>query len=86
MTEFLSLLLIVTWPSLSYLTRASFSPNPINILIGNIIIGTFGSVASSSWTLFSQSFTISNTTIVVLKLVGLVSEDSTTAIDNITIT
>ena len=72
-TEFFTFLLIVTWPSLSYLTRSSFSPYPINILIDNIIIGTFGSVASSSWTLFSQSFTIPNSTIVVLKLIGLVS-------------
>ena len=44
--------------SLYYHTRSMDNANPINILMNNIIIGTFGSVAVSSWTFYSQTFTI----------------------------
>ena len=44
--------------SLYYHTRSMDNANPINILMNNIIIGTFGSVAVSSWTFYSLTFTI----------------------------
>ena len=67
--------------SLYYHTRSMDNANPINILMNNIIIGTFGSVAVSSWTFYSQTFTIPTSWIVIVKLEGV--QSTTTAVDNI---
>ena len=72
--------------SVSYISRTSNNDNQINILIDNVIIGTFGNFPVNVWTIFSQQFTISNNSVVALKLIGLSIGDVTTAIDNITIT
>ena len=72
--------------SVSYISRSYNNNNQINILIDNVIIGTFGNFPVNVWTIFSQQFTISNNSVVVLKLIGLSIGDVTTAIDNITIT
>ena len=55
--------------------------NPINILMNNIIIGTVGGVAVSSWTFYSLTFTIPTSGIVIVKLEGV--QSTTTAVDNI---
>ena len=67
--------------SLYYHTRAMYDGNPINILMNNIIIGTFGSVAVNAWTFYSQTFMIPISGIIIVKLEGISS--STTGIDNI---
>ena len=67
--------------SLYYHTRAMDNANPINILMNNTIIGTVGSVSVSSWTFFSQIFTIPTSGIVIVKLEG--ASSTTTAVDNI---
>ena len=55
--------------------------NPINISIDNSIIGTTSSVAVSSWTFFSQTFTTLISGNVIVKLEGTLP--TTTGIDNI---
>ena len=72
--------------SVSYISRSAANMNQVNILIDNVIIGTFGNIPVNLWTLFSQQFTISNNSVVLLKLIGVSTGDLTTAIDNITIT
>ena len=67
--------------SLYYHTRSMDNANPINILMNNIIIGTVGSVAVNSWTLYIQTFSIAISGIVIVKLEGV--QSTTTAIDNI---
>ena len=57
--------------SLYYHTRPMYDGNPINILMNNIIIGTFGSVAVNAWTFYSQTFTIPISEIIIVKLDGI---------------
>ena len=67
--------------SLYYHTRSMDNANPINISMNSIIIGTLRSVAVSSWTFYSLTFTIPSSGIVVVKLEGV--QSTTTAVDNI---
>ena len=66
--------------SFMYCSRSAFNINPINVLIDDILIGTSPNVATNVWTVFNQSFNISQNRTIALKLLG------TTGIDNITIT
>ena len=59
--------------SLYYHTRPGETGNPINISINNALIGTTSSIAVSSWTFFSQTFTIPISGTVILKLEGTLS-------------
>ena len=67
--------------SLYYHTRSGETGNPINISINNALIGTSSGIEVSSWTFFSQTFTIPISGTVILKLEGTLS--TTTGIDNI---
>ena len=51
-----------------YHTRSGETGNPINISINNALIGTTSSIAVSSWTFFSQTFTVPISGTVILKL------------------
>ena len=62
-------------------TRSGETGNPISKYINNALIGTISSIAVSSWTFFSQTFTIPIAGTVILKLEGTLS--TTTGIDNI---
>ena len=72
--------------SFMYCSRSAFNINPINVLIDDIVIGTSPNVATNVWTVFDQSFNISQNRTIVLKLLGTSLLDQTTGIDNITIT
>ena len=69
--------------SLYYHTTSGEAGNPINMLIDNTIIGTTSSIAVYSWTLFSQTFTIPISGIVIEKLE--VTLLTTTGIENIVV-
>ena len=69
-----------------YCSRSASNINPINVLIDDIVIGTSPNVATNVWTVFNQSFNISQNKTIVLKLLGTSLLDQTTGIDNVTIT
>ena len=71
--------------SFMYCSRSASNINPISIIIDDIVIGTSPNVATNVWTVFNQSFNISQNRTIVLKLLGTSLLDQTTAIDNITI-
>ena len=71
--------------SFMYCSRSASNINPISILIDDIVIGTSPNVATNVWTVFNQSFNISQNRTIVLKLLGTSLLDQTTGIDNITI-
>ena len=54
--------------SLYYHTRSGETGNPIIKSINNALIGTTSSIAVSSWTFFSQTFTVPISGTVILKL------------------
>ena len=63
-------------------SRSISFANQIHILLDDNIIGSFCNIGVNTWTLFSTSFTISNTSIIVLKFLGTTTNDATTDIDN----
>ena len=67
--------------SLYYHTRSGETGNPISKSINNALIDTTSSIAVSSLTFFSQTFTIPISGTLILKLEGTLS--TTTGIDNI---
>ena len=69
-----------------YYSRSGSYINSINVLIDDIVVGTSLNVATNAWTVFNQTFNISQSRIIVLKLLGKSLSDQTTGIDNITIT
>ena len=72
--------------SISYISGASADYNEVDILIDNVVIGTFGNNSVNASTIFSQQFTILNNAVALLELISVSTGDSTTAIDDITIT
>ena len=71
--------------SLYYISRTTSFANQIHILLDDSFIGSFCNIGVNTWTLFSTSFTTSNTSIIVLKFLGTSTNDATTGIDNIVI-
>ena len=71
--------------SFMYCSRSASNINPINVLIDDVVIGTSPNVSTNVWTIYNQSFNISQNRIVVLKLLGTSLLDQTTGIDNVTI-
>ena len=71
--------------SFMYCSRSASNINPINVIIDDVVIGTSPNVSTNVWTVFNQSFNISQNKTIVLKLLGTSLLDQTTGIDNITI-
>ena len=69
-----------------YASRSGSSLNPNSISLDDIIIATTPNVSVKPWTFFTQSFVVSISKIIVVKLSGTVfSIDQCTGIDNVTI-
>ena len=69
-----------------YCSRSGSNINPVQVLIDDIVTDIPPNVPTNVWTVFNQSFNISQNRIIVLKLLGTSLLDQTTGIDNITIT
>ena len=54
--------------SVSYISRTFENYTQLNILIGNVVIGTFGNNPLNASTTFSQQFTILNNAVVLFKI------------------
>ena len=69
-----------------YASRSGSNLNPISISIDNVVIATTPNVSVRPWTFFTQSFVVSISKMIVVKLSGTVySIDQSTGIDNVTI-
>ena len=72
--------------SFMYASRSGSNINPISITIDDIIIATTPNVSVKPSTFFTQSFVVSISKIMVVKLFGTVSSiDQSTGVDNVTI-
>ena len=72
--------------SFMYASRSGSSLNPISISIDDVVISTTPNISVTPWTFFTQSFVVSISKIIVVKLSGTVSSiNQCTGIDNVTI-
>ena len=72
--------------SFMYASRSGSNLNPISISIDNVVIATTPNVSVRPWTFFTQSFVVSMSKMIVVKLSGTVySIDQSTGVDNVTI-
>ena len=70
--------------SFMYSSRSGLTINPISVSIDDVIISTTPNIAVVPWTLFSQSFNITVSKIVNIKLSGTISSvNQCTGIDNV---
>ena len=71
--------------SFSYHTRSGSASNPLIVFLNNINIGAIPTIAVTSWTSYSTTFTLNVGGQVIFKIAGQNVSDSTTAINNIVI-
>ena len=72
--------------SFFYHTRPNYPANPVSITLGTMtILGTLPNISANSWTPYSVQVNIVDDVIVLLRFVGTVTYDATTAINNIVI-
>ena len=70
--------------SFFYHTRPNYPSNPVSItLSNNTILGTIPNTIVNSWTPYSVQFFVGVDSMALLRLVGTVTIDATTAINNI---
>ena len=72
--------------SFMYASRSGSSLDPISISIDDVVISITPNISVTPWTFFTQSFVVSISKIIVVKLSGTVSSiNQCTGIDNVTV-